>query len=227
MWSRHTISVFKNRKRSSEVINALMQKWVGIFGVMGSIMTDDGGEFSSDEMREVMSILNVRVITTAAESPFEDGLCERVQEVTDRMLLKLQEENEKTDRQTLLSWENMARSTLQMWNGFSSHQLIFGKNPSLPGIMADGLPALEGSTSSETFAQHLNALHDARRAFIQTETNERIRRALRGNVRAAEETYVNGDAVYYKGEGKERWLGPATVVFQDRRVVIKGSSDYL
>ena len=26
MWSRYTISVFINRKRSSEVINALMQK---------------------------------------------------------------------------------------------------------------------------------------------------------------------------------------------------------
>ena len=134
------------------------------------------------------------------------------------MLLKLQEENEKTDRQTLLSWANMARNTLQMWNGFSSRQLIFGKNPSLPGIMTDGLPAFKGSTSSETFAQHLNALHDARRAYIQTETDERIR-ALRGKVRAAEKTYVNGNAVYYKREGKERWLGPATVVFQDGRVV--------
>ena len=139
--------------------------------------------------------------------------------VTDRMLLKLQEENEKTDRQILLSWVNMARKTLQMWNGLSSHQLIFGKNPSLPGIMTDRLPALKGSTSSETFAQHLNALHDARRAYIQTETDERIRRPLHGKVRAAEETYVNGDAVYYKREGKERWLGPATVVFQDGRVV--------
>ena len=53
-----------------------MQKWVGIFGVMGSIITDNGGEFSSDEMYQVMSILNVRVITTAAESPFQNGLCE-------------------------------------------------------------------------------------------------------------------------------------------------------
>ena len=202
MWSRYTISVFINKKRSSEVINAMMQKWVGFFGVMGSFMADNGGEFSSDEMREVMSILNVRVITTAAERSFQNGLCEQVHAVTDRMLLKLQEENEKTDRQTMLSWANMARNTLQMWNGFSSHQLIFGNNPSLPGIMTDRLPALEGSTSSEKFAQHLNALHDARRVYIQTETDERIRRALRGKVRAAEETYVNGDAVYYKREGK-------------------------
>ena len=61
----------------------------------------------------------------------------------------------------------MARNTLKMWNGFSSHQLIFGKNSSLPGIMTDGLPELEGSTSSETFAQHLSALHAASKALLK------------------------------------------------------------
>ena len=43
MWSRYTISVFINRKRPSDVINALMHQLVGVFGVMGSIMTDNGG----------------------------------------------------------------------------------------------------------------------------------------------------------------------------------------
>ena len=184
-----------------------------------AILTDNGGEFNADEMREVMSILNVRVLTTAAESPFQNGLCERVHAVTDMMLLKLEEENKRTDSQTLLCWANMARNALQMWNGYSSHQLIFGKNPNLPGIMTDGLPGLEGSTSSEIFAKHLNALHSSRRAYIETEANERIRRALRGKIRAAEDIFEKGDTVYYKREGKERWLGPATVVFQEGKVV--------
>ena len=219
MWSRYTVSVLINRKRPSNVIDALMQRWVAVFGVMGSIMTDNGGEFSSDETREVMSMLNVRLITTAAESPFQNGLCERVHAVTDMMLLKLTEENQSTDSQTLLGWANMARNALQMWNGFSSHQLVFGQNPNLPGIMTDGLPALIGATSSKVFADHLNALHESRRAYIQTESSERIRRALRTKVRAAEDIYENGDRVYYKREGKERWLGPATVVFQDGKVV--------
>ena len=121
MWSRYTVSVFINRKKPSDVIDALMQRWIAVFGTMGSIMTDNGGELSSDEMREVASILNVRLITMASDSPFQNGLCERVHSVTDMMLLKLMEENKKTESQTLLSWANMARNTLQMWNGFSSH----------------------------------------------------------------------------------------------------------
>ena len=95
MWSRYIISEFIDRKRSYDVINAVMQHCIGIFGFKGSIKTDNGGEFGSDEMRKIMSILNVRVITTAAESPFQNGSCERVHAVTDMMLLKLQEDNAK------------------------------------------------------------------------------------------------------------------------------------
>ena len=69
------------------------------------------------------------------------------------------------------------------------------------------------------FSQHLNALHGARKAFIQTEADERIKRALRNKVRASEQEFENGDRVFYKRERKERWLGPGQVVFQDRKVV--------
>ena len=42
---------------------------------------------------------------------------------------------------------------------------------------------------------------------------------MRTKVRAAETIYQNGDTVFYKREGKERWLGPAGIVFQDGKVV--------
>lgn len=187
--------------------------------MMGAIFTDNGGEFSSDEMREVMSILNVRTCTTAGMSPFQDGLCERVHAITDSMLIKLEEEYGKKDSQALLFWANMSRNSLQMWNGFSSHQLVFGTNPNLPNIMTEKLPAPEGTSTCEIFAKHLNALHSARKAYIQTEAKERIRRALRSKVRASEQVFNNGDSVFYKLEGRERWLGPGKVVFQDGKVV--------
>ena len=113
----------------------------------------------------------------------------------------------------------MAKNSLQMWNGFSYHQLVFGTNPNLPNIMRDKIPALIGSTSSEIFAKHLNALHTARKAYIQSESEERIRRALPYKVRVSEQFFNNGDNVFYKHEGKERWLGPGKVVFQDGKVV--------
>ncbi|CAC5381685.1 unnamed protein product [Mytilus coruscus] len=52
----------------------------------------------------------------------------------------------------------MARNALQMWNGFSSHQLVFGLNPNLPNILKDTLPALEGRTSTFFISERKRSL---------------------------------------------------------------------
>ena len=97
--------------------------------------------------------------------------------------------------------------------------LVFGQNPNLPNIQHAELPAFEDSTSSMVFAEHLNALHAAREAFIESESSERIKRALRGKVRASEQVFHRGEKVYYKLDGRERWLGPASVLFQEGKVI--------
>jgi hypothetical protein len=97
--------------------------------------------FKCFENASLHSILNVRLCTAAGISPFQNGLCERVHAITNMMLIKLASENKNVEIETLLSWANMARNSLQMWNGFSSHQLVFGKNLNLPNIMQAELPA--------------------------------------------------------------------------------------
>lgn len=219
MWSRLTISVFLSRKRPQDVIDKILQYWVGSFGIMKSILSDNGGEFSSDEMRHVSGILNVQLATTAADSPFQNGLCERNHGIVDYMLVKLKEEYPSCSLEVLLCWANMVKNTLQMWNGFSSYQLVFGHNPNLPDVMTATPPALDTQTSSEALAKHLNILHSAKKAFIETEASERIKRALRNRIRVSEEVYDCGDCVYYKRDGQAKWNGPAKVVFQDGNVV--------
>ncbi len=54
--------------------------------MMGGILTDNGGEFSADEVRDVASVLDIKVHTTGAESPNQNGMCERVHAVTDMIL---------------------------------------------------------------------------------------------------------------------------------------------
>ena len=219
MFSRFSVSVFINRKRASDVIEKIMKCWVSVFGVMGALLTDNGGEFSSDEMREVASILNIELHTTAAESPFQNGLCEKNHAIIDTMLMKMADEQRNTPLDVLLCWSNMAKNALQMWHGYSSYQIVFGRNPKLPNIMSENVSALHGSTSSEMLAMHLNALHSARKAFITSEADERIKRALRSKIRASEQIFNSGDRVFYKREGREKWLGPAKVVCQDGKVI--------
>ena len=122
----------------------------------------------------------------------------------------------------LLGWANMAKNCLHTNHGFSSHQLVFGTNPKLPNILTASPPALEGKTMSKIFATHLNTLHAAREAFINSEADERLRRALRHKIAAIEQNYENGDSVNYKRDGKAMWLGPARVMAQDGKVVFIG-----
>jgi hypothetical protein len=219
MWSRFSMSTFIRRKRPSDIIEGLMVKWISIFGVMGALMSDNGGEFNCDEVREVASILNIKLHTTAAHSPYQNGLCERVHGVIDGILHKLKMQYPKIDINILLGWANMAKNSLHINHGFSSHQLVFGRNPNLPNILSDKLPALEGKTMSIIFAQHLNTLHTAREEFIKSEASERIRRALRHKVRMTQQKYECGQSVYYKRDGKTQWLGPAKVVAQDGKLI--------
>lgn len=220
MFTRLSVSVFINRKTSEEVVENVLQHWIGAgWGVMEGIFFDNGGEFNNDEVREVASLLNVKISSTPAESPWSNGLCERNHQITDRMLEILVEENPHTNEKLLLAWANVAKNSLQMWNGFSSYQLVLGKNPNLPNIMTEKLPALQGVTSSEILKTHLDALYAARRAFMKCEADEKIRRALRHQIRASEEVFLPGDGVFYKRDGSNKWLGPGKVIFQDGKVV--------
>ena len=106
-----------------------------------------------------------------------------------------------------------------MWHEFSSYQLVFGQNPNLPNVMSDNPPALQGSTNSEILTTHINAMHTARKAFIESESSKRVRRALRHKIQACEQRFRNGDRVYYKKKGNIDYLGPAQVIFQDGKVV--------
>ena len=219
MWSRLTISVFIERKKPREVIDKIMSSWIGYFGVMKAILSDNGGEFCNEELKEVKSILNIEDLTTGAESPWQNGLCEKNHATIDVMLERMIEDYPDTPEDILLGWANMAKNSMKMVYGFSSNQLVFGSNPNLPNIASDGPPAMEGKTCSEIFAHHLNALHASRKAFIETESSEKIRKALARKVCTNNAVLERGDRVYYKRERDDSWRGPAKVMFQDRKVI--------
>ena len=63
--------------------------------------------------------------------------------------------------------------------GYCPYQLVYGVNLNLPSALIDKPPALEGTTISEMFAKHRNALHAGHQSFIKAETSERIHKALR------------------------------------------------
>ena len=61
-----------------------------------------------------------------------------------------------------LSWAIAARNSLANFSGFSPNQLVFGRNPSLPNVFNDKIPALNADSTSDPIRMNLNAMHLAR-----------------------------------------------------------------
>ena len=75
------------------------------------------------------------------------------------------------------------------------------KKKNFPNAESKKLPALEDVTCSKLVAENLSAMHDARQAFIKSESDEKLRRAFQYQVRTSSEVkYATGDKVYYKRE---------------------------
>ena len=62
-------------------------------------------------------------------------------------------------------------------------------------------------------------MHATKRVFVKAESSDKIKRTVRHPVRASEESFENGEKVFYKGDEGKRWYGPGKVVGQLGAVV--------
>ena len=172
--TRYSMAVVLKNKQSKEVIDAIFKYWIAIFGRPMKIISDNGGEFCSDDFKAMAESMGIYITTTAAESPWSNGLCERYNQVIGESLDKIMSDVNCT-LTVALAWAVNAKNSLANVHGFSPSQLVFGFNPILPSVLCDHPPALSNKDYSEIINNHLQAQKLGREAFIQAESSERIR----------------------------------------------------
>ena len=157
----------------------------------------------------------IEVKTTAAYSPWSNGMIERHNRTLESILTKIIADSD-ISPQIALAWAFNAKNSLSNVHGFTPFQLAIGQNPKLPCSSTDSLPALTSQPTTKILKDNLVAIHKAREAFIEGENSERIKRALSHNVRTSGEIkYVSGDSVYFKRPKDNSWHGPGRVLGQD------------
>ena len=148
-------------------------------------------------MIEMNEKLGIETSTTAGEAPFSNGLVERSNKILYESMMKTMQDT-KCDMSTALARAVSAKNCLQNVNGYAPNQLVFGINANMPSVVTDKPPALE-QTQSDLIRNKLSTIHSAWQNFIKTESSERIKRALRHQVRTySEEVCLQGDKVYFK-----------------------------
>ena len=159
-FTRLTVSVLIQNKRPETIVHNVMKNWVSVgYGRPKRIWTDMGGEFNNETMKQMAAALGCVVESTAGYAAWMNRLNERNHCVVDRCLFKILNDNPKMDPTIALAWAVTAKNSFPMNGGYSSFQLVFGKDPNLPNILTDKLPALEGVTTSQSIAGHINALY--------------------------------------------------------------------
>ena len=75
------------------------------------MISDNGVEFGSNEVRELCEDFNITVKATPAYSPWSNGLCEKHNHMLAETVLKGKEDN-KSDWKTALAWSVCVKNYL-------------------------------------------------------------------------------------------------------------------
>ena len=226
--TRYSSACIIYNKKKETIVRAMFDYWIRIFGCPKSFLSDNGGEFINQDVVDLAEKCNIVLKTTAAESGFSNGLCERHNGILNATVDKVMASND-CCIDIALHWSVAAKNSLTNVYGYSPNVLVFGRNPNYPSVFLNKPPANNTTCVSEIVAQNLNAMHSARNAFIQQESAERLRRALNRKVRNySDNVFLNGDRVYYWRNRNTEWHGPAVVIGKDRQqVLVKHGGSYV
>ena len=75
-FSHYSNAVIIKSKQPAVIIQNFIQNWIGLFGSPMKIFSDNGGEFSLEEQTHFCENFNIKISTSAAESPWSNGICE-------------------------------------------------------------------------------------------------------------------------------------------------------
>ena len=202
-------------KKAETILERLTEGWIlGLYGAPENILVDNGGEFYNQHFKDLCNNMNIRLYASSAESPWQNGLCERNHSLTDKIMEKMLQEDPSLTVPRALSAATFAKNCLVNVNGYSPIQLVTGKMPRLPGVLTNNLPAQEAVSSFKPTSDRINAIFSGRKIFMEQENGQRLNRALKTKVIPPIEHYEIGDSVYFKKQGKfdTPWQGPAKVM---------------
>ena len=107
-----------------------------------------------------------------------------------------------TDNEAL-NYALFAKNVETNHKGFSASQIVYGNNPTLPGILNSTPASLENEYTNEDVKKHMLRTTLARIAFLQADTDDRLKKAVKARINSHEnEFFEQGDMVSFKEDDK-------------------------
>jgi transposase InsO family protein len=135
-FSKQIILVATKDKEPSTVAAAFTREVLTRFGACAEVVTDRGGEFGG-EFQACLDAAFIDHRATSAHHPHTNGLSERVVGIVKRLLRKWCLGHASEEWDAYLPWVAMGYnfSAQASLAGFSPYQLLFGREPVVPGAI--------------------------------------------------------------------------------------------
>ena len=198
------------------------------------IVHDLAGEFVSQHWKNMLQQNGIQSITSAA--PWQTGRIERhggtIKEMLSRIDNHIPIKSDK-DFDYAPSQCFQAKNSMSIAKGYSPEQAVLGRASKLPGSICNDEDATTHSlgvgedTQASVFHQRMQIRTEARKAFIDADNSQSLRRAMLRQSRGREHDWKCGELcmVWDKRKApnmleKGRWVGPCQVVMHETRAIV-------
>ena len=196
-------------KEPETIIAAIEKIWINGYG-MGpglpskAFYSDNGGEFVNQKLLNLCQAQGILLKTTSSYSPQQNGLNERNHGIVDIMVEKIRRDYPGMTMQEAVNEASFAKNCIiQQQGGFSPFQLVFGRNPGIPGASECSTGGLEQLSPGEITRGIFDRMNKIITEFQERERDWRYKTALKSNLPTSTDVILEiGDQVVFR-DGKD------------------------
>eukprot|EP00435_Cladocopium_sp_Y103_P033655 s328_g8.t1 len=221
------------RTDADSLFETLQDCWTSWAGPPKELVIDNESGLCSEQFTNLMQGMDTALRVIAGYAHWQLGKTERHGDIIQHMLDRFDQdhaiENEDQFKQGLRHVCN-AKNALSRTKGYTPEILVLGKSRALPGSNCEDTPSasqyLADAASPEgvQFQRQLQLRESARKAFIEADHSERLRKAFLRRQRPHRGHFAGGTFVMFwrpgKGENPGQWTGPARVIIQENQSVV-------
>lgn len=125
-------------KKSETIARAFTNEWILYFGIPKYILTDNGGEFVNDLMKEICKLFKIKHIRTSSAYPQSNGSAERAHARLGEYLRLVIKDKTKPEYAKLFRYAAFCHNTTKHNStGFTPHEMLFGRRANAPSEVGD------------------------------------------------------------------------------------------
>lgn len=140
--SKYTIAVPIRQQDAMTVAKAFVEEIILKFGIPQVPLTDQGSNFLSDLFSNVCKLLRVKRIKTSPYHPEANGALDRTHRVLVEYLRCYILEHQTGWERWIPYATFVFNTTPHSSTGFTPHEVLFGRKPSIPGVLQKEIPEI-------------------------------------------------------------------------------------